>query len=1108
MSGVLTWDKSVSGVMILFKRISIGFVSIFFVLAASAPAQTSRGTVSGIVTDTSGSAVANAAAVLRNTATGVTRDTITNTAGVYRFDAVDPGPYQVNIKTTGFRTAQTGTFQVTASQVASVDVKLEIGEVSSTVDVSAEVAALQTESPVRGGSIEQKPITELPFSGRNPVSLVLTLPGVSTNRYGNGVGTFSVNGTRGRSNNFLIDGTENNDISIAGQAFQFKNPDAVQEVSAQTSNFDSEFGRAGGAVINTITKGGTNSFHGTLSYLLDVTNDDAITSLQAQDPRVVARRRPNPGTDQWYSGTFGGPIVKNRTFFFGSYFEERQNSSGGQTFTVLSAAGRATLNGLYPAGTNKNVDLYNKIVGNTVATGQFTNVPLGNSRPVLEFGTGTVNYASPFRDRSPTIRIDHKISDNDQLSGRFLLDDVANGTSSVSFNGFNTSQKNRYQNALISETHVFSPALTNEFRLGYNRITLDFPIDSANQLGTSLPRYDISGVSSFGIAVNLPQGRIANNYTLQDTVTWVRGSHSIRAGFDLLKQRSRQFAPITQRGSLSYLAGGGYSAFANYVDDFGGAGGVARRDFGSPAYYPALFRQAYFVQDRWRVTSDLTVTAGVRYENFGNPVNSLRTSAFTGLFNIDPATLAGPFNQPNKVNNDNNNFSPSVGIAYTPAYQDGPLALIFGNKKSVIRTGYNIGYDSFFNNIASNASTSSPNVVSTLFTSAVDPAISPRGAANFSTLFPSAPRALLPSDSQNLVDKNLVNPYYQHWSFGIQREVPGNVVIDMSYVGTKGTKLFAQEDLNPIVPAALRITPANVKPGYTLTNRLDNLQGSRLIRTNNGSSYYHAAQVSANRRFSSGLVFNASYTWSKLIDYNSDVFITNNTNPTSAIPTIFGGLKREKGLSLYHRAHRAVFTYVYELPFYRNQQGFLGRVLGGIQISGITTLESGVPYTVINGQDSDGIGTNLTNDRPDFNPFGQKNVRAVPNTSSPTNYVNPDANNAPIDPNTAQFIGLPSNAGRTGNLGRNTSFTPGLNSTDANAQKTVRLTERFGLQFRTEFYNIFNHPQYGTGSVSPFSPGGGTLLGNVISTPSGQFLNKYLLDNGGRVIRYQLKLTF
>jgi len=1075
-------------------------------LAASAIAQTSRGTVAGIVTDPSGASVVSAAALLRNTATGVTRDTTTNGSGVYRFDAVDPGPYTVNLKSAGFRTAMSASFTVTANQVSSVDIILEVGETTSTVEVSADAATLQTESPVRGGNIESQRITELPFANRNPVSLALTLPGVSSNRYGNGVGTFSVNGSRGRSNNFLIDGTENNDISVAGQAFQFKNPDAVQEVAVQTSNYDSEFGRAGGAVVNTITKGGTNTIHGSLGYLLDVTNDDAISSQQALDPNVLKKGRPNSGTDQWFFGTVGGPIVKNRTFFFGSYFEERQNSSGTSNVIVPSASGRATLNALFPAGTNKNVDLYNTVTGGINASSQFTNVVLGNGRPDIQFGTGVIGYGAPYRDRSPTIRIDHKISDNDQLSGRFLFDDVAIGTASVSFPGFNTSQKNRYQNALIAETHVFSPSLTNELRLPYNRITLSFPVDSANALGKTLPNYAISGISGFGIATNLPQGRIANNYGLQDTITYTHGSHSIRAGVDLLDQRSRQFAPITERGALTYNTGGGFSGFANYVDDFGGSSGGTARDFGSPAYYPKLFRQAYFAQDRWRVNSELTLTYGVRYEYFGLPVNSLKTPAFTGLFNVDPLTLTGPYNQPNKVAADKNNFAPSVGLAYSPAYTDGPLFWMFGNKKSVIRMGYNLGYDSFFNNIASNASTSSPNIVSTSLISNVDPLALPRGIGNLSALLPRVARALTPGDSQTLVDKNLVNPYYQHWSFGIQRELPGKIVIDTSYVGSKGTKLFAQEDLNPLVPVNLRITPANLNPAAFLTGRLDNLQGARNIRTNNGSSYYHAAQLQATRRFSSGLVFNASYTWSKLIDYNSDVFQVNNTLAASAIPTIFGGLKQEKAVSLYDRTQRAVISYVYELPFFKTQQGLLGRAFGGIQIAGVSTFESGVPFTVLNGQDADGIGGN--NDRPDYNPLGQKYVRAVPSATSPTGYINPENSNLPINPATAMFIGVPAGSGRTGNLGRNTIRTPGINNTDANAQKTIRIADRVSIQLRAEMYNVFNHPQYGNASVSPFGFGGGTLQGSVFGSTAGRFLNQYFLDNSARIIRYQLKLTF
>jgi hypothetical protein len=280
-----------------------------------------------------------------------------------------------------------------------------------------------------------------------------------------------------------------------------------------------------------------------------------------------------------------------------------------------------------------------------------------------------------------------------------------------------------------------------------------------------------------------------------------------------------------------------------------------------------------------------------------------------------------------------------------------------------------------------------------------------------------------------------------------------------------------------------------------------------MIRTNDGSSTYHAAQVQVSRRFNSGIAFNASYTYSKLIDFQSDVFAVNNTPAISEIPTIFGGMNNERAVSFYDRTHRAVFTYVYALPFYRSQRGVLGNTLGGWEISGVTTFESGVPMTILNGVDSDGF-SGSTSDRPNYNPLGQKGVRAIPNATSPTGYVNPDNNNLPIDPSTAEYIGLAAGSGKSGNLGRNTYRGPGIANYDANAVKRFKIKERFSVEFRTEFYNLFNHSQYGIGSVSPFSPGSSSLSGSVFSSAAGRFLNKYYLDGGGRVIRYQLKITF
>jgi hypothetical protein len=428
-----------------------------------------------------------------------------------------------------------------------------------------------------------------------------------------------------------------------------------------------------------------------------------------------------------------------------------------------------------------------------------------------------------------------------------------------------------------------------------------------------------------------------------------------------------------------------------------------------------------------------------------------------------------------------------------------------------------IGYDSFFNNIASNAASSSPNMVTTNVTSVPD-GENPRGAGNLSQRIPNTPRAVLPIDSQNLVVKNLKNPYYQRWSFGIQRELAWGMVMETAYVGSSGTGLYITEDVNPVVPESLRVLPAGYSSvselqaavPYTLQPRLDPLQGVRSIRTNRGHSSYHSGQFQLSKRFTKDFGFNAAWTWSKMLDNGSELFGYVNSNPFAAVPTVFGGQSLEKAVSLYDRPNRFVLSYNYMLPWMRSQTGILGRVLGGWQLSGITTFESGVPLTVWNGADADGLGG--AGDRPDLNPGGRAGVRARPDSSSPTGYVNPDVlmngRPVPIDPAEARYIALPANSGRTGTAGRNTERTPGIRNTNLNVLRNIHMTERLNLEFRTEFYNVFNHPQYGYRSESPYAPGAGIPASNATGSLSGRFLQYQYLDGGGRAIRYQLTLRF
>ena len=349
----------------------------------------------------------------------------------------------------------------------------------------------------------------------------------------------------------------------------------------QTSNYDAEFGRAGGAVVNVITKPGGNQYHGTASWQYDTRRDDAITNTESQSPSIRERGYPPYGTEHFFAGTFSGPVKlplrprrpvalgrQGPHIFFFAYQNQRQASNTVATVLTPTAAGRATLRSLFPAGANPRVDRLLDLTSGARGANP-TLIDIGAARPGVEFGRAVTSFAQSFVEPQLQARIDHKVSETSQLSARYLYaDQIAPvGGATLGLPGFTTSQANRFQNFLISETHVFSPSVTNELRLSYNRIALAFPLDPPTDLGLTLPNITIAGVSNvsgatynIGIQTNL-QGRVANNYVIQDTISYLRGAHTFRGGFDLLKQRSRQFAPINERGSLIYNAGGNFTGW-------------------------------------------------------------------------------------------------------------------------------------------------------------------------------------------------------------------------------------------------------------------------------------------------------------------------------------------------------------------------------------------------------------------------------------------------------------------------------------------------------------------------------------------------------------------
>ena len=1094
-------------------------LGIFFLITTCVQfglAQTSRGTVVGTVTDQNGAVVSGADVELKKAATNEIRTTRTNESGIYRFDAVDLGTYEVSVKATGFKTFTITSVHVQANQTAQIDAQMEVGTEQIVVNVSAGAGELlQTSEPVKGGNFSPVQVASLPSTNLNPYDLGRLLPGVVTAtgsaQFGNSA-QFSVNGQRPRGNNYLIDGTENNDISVTGPANVINNEDAIAEVSIQTGLFSAEFGRAGGGIFNLVTKSGTNDFHGNAKWLI---LSQRFNSLTSTEKAVTGLKKLPVFTENIFGGTIGGPLPlprfgeggpsftrgEDKNWFFFALQYDKFRSTDLRNPRVPTEAGVQLLRTLFPPGTNPRVDLYLAVLGDVrgVPTQSPVNVALGTgpngagvsvARGNLQTALANVGLPQISDDKQWVIRTDHNINDNHKISIRYTQDFSIQTLSSFVVNpGFTTDFVGPSRNLLITHTWIVSPTITNEARVSpYGLIDFQFPFASnASSLARTLPQISFAGsggLSTIGIATNLPQGRRAKNFLVQDTLTKVWNEHTFRGGFELLRQTARQRPPFNERGSFAFATGGGFTGFANFIDNFSGANGTANINFGIPFYKPNLLRKSYFFQDTWKTTQHLTLTLGLRYEDFGQPANeAFKFPAFAGF---DPSQ----FLVPNKVKTDKNNFGPIVGFAYTPHVSGGPFGWLFGEGKSVIRAGYQVSYDTWFNNLLSNIAADSPNNTATTTTGAA----AARGTATFFPgAIPSTPRAPSATDSQTSVfNPNIRNPYTQRWSVGIQRELPFGLIMEASYVGSVGRKLFISEDLNPIVNPS---TGARRFPAL----------GIRRYRSSGANSDYHSGQLRVDKRLSRGLQFGASYTWSKNIDQISEVFATGQTNSSLAsVPTFLGGLRLDRAVSDYHRKHRFVTNFVWNLPLLKENNDWAGKLLGGWQLNGIVTFQSGAPFTIVNGLDRNGDGI-ATSDRPDVgNPNAPHNTRAVVVSAATcaSGLRNPDTLSC-VNASDVFVIQVPTATGTSlippgaATLGRNTEFSNPVQNFDLSLFKTFRFGENLKVEYRIESFNTFNHPQQ-TGL-----PGS-----DVTNTTAGRFLNYDFVSGGRRTARMGLKIIF
>ncbi len=1095
-------------------------VALLILLAFSvvSVAQTSNGTLVGVVNDPHGAVVPNAAITAVNNDTGEKHAATSNSLGAYRMDAIAPGTYTVTAKAANFAELKIENVVVTASVVTTANAPLKIGVTETTVEVQAIGQTLHTEDGGISHDISTIEITQVPLATGNPIELVLTQPGVARptgTGLTNGVG-FSVDGARPRANNFLIEGQDNNDAAIQGQALQVDNVEATKEVSFQTNAYSAEFGHGGGSVTNLIYKSGTNNWHGSV---YDTLFNSSLDSANAADkltgtPKALSR-------ENQYGFTVGGPIKKDKLFIFGSsQWDQTRQTANGATLVVPTANGVATLQSL-PA--NQRITNYLQAIGNLRGQTQISSIDLGNGRPALEVGRVQRSVGEPANDTQFVIKSDWVPSSNDTVSMRYVYD--KNSLTPDFFNlpgqlpGFDTQQGGTVHNAGINYSHVFSPHVVNEARVSFGRIGFAFtqtPQTLANPLANG-PTISIGGVSGFGAPGGIPQARTHDTYQLQDTVSWNKGNHSFKFGMDLLQIKVVDEVPFNGFGSITYATGGGISGFGNYIDDFTGTTGSVTRAFGSPFTRPQYFYQNYFAQDTWKLRSNLTVTFGMRWEYGGTPENNLKFPTIPVVDGLGGGTSLPIFQQqPAK-----NNWAPRASIAYTPHFWQS----LFGDNKTVLRAGFGIFYDGLFSNIVDNAAATSPNVATPLL---VLP--SGRGIANASTQFGSLPQTASPFGSVQSVATNLKAPTTYQFNFDIERELPGKFVLTSAYVGTRGLRLLANDDLNFFNPTGSRLNP--------------NL-GSVIVRDNSGDSLYHSLQLNLDRKFSKGLLLRGSYTFSKSLDDASEVFATAG-NPSSFpefLPLGQRGLDR--GLSAFNHSNILSFTYVYDLPQLKNNSnlGFktLGQVVNGWQFSGFVTYQTGAPQNVLDGQDFVGLGRAV--ERPDLlnanapllnaaidgsligAPAGTMcEYSAALSTKICDPFVNGTANivrnakgqvtgftgGTPLTSSNVRYF-IPGNG--FGTLGRNTVVAPGQQNWTFGLQRAFKISERQQFDFRTEMINPFNHPNTGTASfnlatIAFIDTQNIDPIRGTATAPTQTMGNYGLTVAGQRIIRFKMKYSF
>ncbi len=1090
----------------MFPKINFSIISLALLLLLSAAtfAQSTTATISGQVLDQQQNAIPNATIKAREVLTNTARTITTDGEGRYRFSNLSIGSYELAVEAKGFAKLLRTGVELLVNQNAVIDVTLRPSTVEEVVTVTENASVLNTTNAEVSTRFDSKRLSELPLApNRDILNVALSAAGVSqlgSGQTGFAAGSvnFSVNGMRLRSNNFMIDGQDSNDPSVSGSQQPVNNPDVVQEVRLVTNQFSAEYGRAAGSVFNVVTKSGTNGFHGS-AFIFN--NNNKFNSRSNLDKNAGFLKAPRRNETQ-YGGTVGGPIVRDRTFFFGSYqrWTDRQLGSGATINGAPTEAGRQALAGVntrpqvaallkfLPAGQGSTGTAYFAPVAGVPCP---ATLPANTTRDprcvAVALGSLTNANSIRFNNHQWSTRVDHKFSENQTLNARYFYNTATSiGAGQATPRGLATINPFRTQSANVGFNSILSTSLVNEVRIGYQRFgsvtnaedpsSETIPSLEVNELG--LIGFNAAGSrTAIGLAVNLPQFRFNNTYQILDNLSWTKGNHAMKFGVDFRRVQVKSFFFPTIRGRLAY------ENLNTLVNDTAIASAINKPvPGGSEVQYYNWYDYFFYAQDEWRVRPNFTLTYGLRYETPGNSIAS--------LYPFEEAILARNSNNPvfrlnRRPQRDKNNFQPRLGFNWRPDFnKDGIIGMVTGGDKTVIRGGYSRTNDYGFININLNIASAFP------FVFALNPALT--NAYSNITNATAPPTANLPFITRTTAGDDFRSPSADQFSFEVSRELSKDVVMRVGWIATKGNGLFQTVDGNPVVKertnrtdAAFLYNPA----GTTLVNqprRVDLTRGVERLRCNCAQSIYHSMQVSLDKRLSKNFSAGMHYTWSSFIDNASEIF---NPQPQGEVAVAQDpyNLAGDRARSSYDRPHRFTTNFVYQLPFFTAQEGAVGHFLGGWQLNGFFTLQSGTPFTILNGADPAGVLQGID--------------ALVGNAIRP----NLSTTGAALDLSRMNLIDIRAAGGaslfsalaagqRVGNIGRNTIRGDGIGNFDFGILKNTKIVEGQNLQIRAEFYNLTNTRNFGTP--------------NTAINSGANFLNQWATNGGNRRINFGLRYTF